>query len=360
MKSALTIWVMTQGIAGTENQCLGVAEALVLKYGGTIVTKRVNLRFPYRLWSPFLKWGEGPGMLTHTSDPITPPWPDVLIAGGRRAIGIARYIRKASKGRTFVCVVQHPKVSFDDFDLVAMPWHDSEAPLSPCGGGWRAEDATGEEKVFITHGAPNRITPALLDAARAKWQDTLAPLPAPRTAVLIGGNSRTHRMGTTTMDHLIEHLRALHATRGGSLMMTVSRRTPKDLREKLERAFQPCHPRVGGDPSTNNPNAAQWAPAFAGATTLVFTGQGENPYHGFLSFADYIVCTTDSTSMISDAATTGKPIEFFLLPGGSARHDRFIANCRDLGVGVPGTTYTPWADAERVAEVIDKMIKERP
>lgn len=378
MNSPFIIWVITEGIAGTENQCLGVAEALAARLshqtpppsrggqGGDIVTKRVNLRLPYRLWSPFLKWGEGPRMLTRTSDKIVPPWPDVVIAGGRKAVGIARYIRRVSNGQTFVCLVQHPKVSFDDFDLVAMPRHDSRNVPSPCkgegqGGGQNKNTPTrpaaqvdlppqGGGKIILTHGAPNRITPALLDAARAKWRDTLAPLPGPRTAVLIGGTSKHHRMGAATMDRLIEHVRTLHATRGGSLMITVSRRTPEDLRERLCTAFHLPLEGGGARPETGR----------GGENIYLFTGTGDNPYHGFLAYADYIICTTDSTSMISDAATTGKPIEFFPLPGGSRRHDRFIAHCRDLGVGVPGATYTPWKDAERVAEVIEEMLKKRP
>jgi hypothetical protein len=223
----------------------------------------------------------------------------------------------------------------------------------------------------MTHGAPNRITPELLATARDEWRDQLAPLPGPRTAVLIGGNSRTHRLGTATMDALIAHLKALQARRGGSLMITVSRRTPKDLRERLRKAFAAGVPSPsqgegqGGGQSQKNlasvPHPTPPPERGRGQTALpsifLYTGDGPNPYHGFLAFADYIICTTDSTSMISDAATIGTPIEFFPLPGGSRRHDRFMAHCASLGI--PGARYTPWNDADRVAEVIEKMIKER-
>ena len=92
---------------------------------------------------------------------------------------------------------------------------------------------------------------------------------------------------------------------------------------------------------------------------MVYTGDGENPYHGFLAYADYIVCTSDSTSMISDAATTGHEIEIFPLRGGSARHGRFMAHLARLGVGVPGGAYVPFDDAGRVAGAIKTLLEKR-
>ncbi len=282
-------------------------------------------------------------MLTATSDPVAPPWPDIVIAGGRKAIGIARYIRKVSMGRTFVCIVQHPRVRFDHFDLVAVPLHDVTNVIAAHAAISRPHEVPAcAGTTIVTNGAPNRITPGWLDAAREKWRDILAPLPSPRTAVLIGGNSKHHRLSAATMARLITHLKELHATRGGSLMITVSRRTPMDLREKLAAAFP--SPLVREGP----------------AATFVYTGTGENPYAGFLAYADYIIVTTDSTSMMSDAATVGKPIEFFPLPGGSRRNDKFLAHCHDLGVGIMGGTYEPWRDATLVADQIQKMIEKRP
>lgn len=314
MSEKLTIWVLTErGLTGTENQCLGIAEAL----NGNITVKRIGLKWPYRLWSPFLRCGEGPNMFAVESDPVSPPFPDIVIAGGRKAIGPSRYIRHASLGRTFVCIVQDPKVNLTDFDLIAAPAHD---------------DVIGPD-VFVTNGAPNRITPALLTAAHDKWASTLSPLPSPRIAVLIGGNSKTHRLGTHQMDGIITRLKQVQMAQNAGLMITISRRTPKDLAEKLIKAFPPPH--------------------------VVYTGSGDNPYHGFLAYADYIICTNDSTSMISDTATTGKPIEIIELPGHSKRHDRFMAMLRSLGVTNNNGGYTPWNDARRVADRIKDLLEKR-
>lgn len=347
-----TLWIITEGIAGTENQCIGIAESLKTRFWTSldIVIKRVNLKFPYSLWSPFWTCGEGPSMLTPNSSSISAPFPDIVIAGGRKAIGIARYIRKASMGHTFVCIVQHPRVRFDYFDLVAVPMHDMKKDCHPrlgqdlettniiasqatisCLSGVAAKPGT----TITTNGAPNRITSQWLSTARDKWRDIITPLPTPRTAVLIGGNSKHHRLSLATMDRLIAHLHDLQEKRSGSLMITVSRRTPEDLRKKLQQTFAAHVP-----------------------STLIYTGVGDNPYAGFLAYADYIIVTTDSTSMISDAASTGKPIEFFPLPGGSKRNDIFLAHCRDLGIGISNTPYERWRDTEQVADRIENMINK--
>ncbi len=150
------------------------------------------------------------------------------------------------------------------------------------------------------------------------------------------------------MNRLIAHLHDVQTKRGGSLMITVSRRTPQDLREKLEQAF------AARVPSPSQGEREQTAlPA-----TLIYTGTGDNPYAGFLAYADYIIVTTDSTSMISDAASTGKPIEFFPLPGGSRRNDKFLNHCHNLGIGIPNTSYERWRDTDQVADRIGNMINK--
>ena len=74
--SQVTCWVVTDGKAGMENQCLGLAEAL----GLTPVVKRIKLRSPWKQLSPFLRHGLGHAF-SRKGDPIEPPWPDLLEAG---------------------------------------------------------------------------------------------------------------------------------------------------------------------------------------------------------------------------------------------------------------------------------------
>src|SRR5262245_41653904 len=112
----ITCWIVTEGLAGTENQCLGVAEAL----GIMPEIKRIRLRQPWKSFSPFLGFEQN---MTF-SPPLQPPWPDLLLASGRKSIAASRYIKKASGGRTFTVQIQDPRISPSYFDLVAVPEHD--------------------------------------------------------------------------------------------------------------------------------------------------------------------------------------------------------------------------------------------
>jgi len=305
----ITCWIVTEGIAGTENQCLGVAQAL----GVTPTIKRISLNAPWNILSPFI----GFEMAGTFSPKLQKPWPDLLIASGRKAVAAARYIKKKSKGKTFTVFLQDPKVRPSQFDLVAVPLHDRiRGP-----------------NVIVTNGAPNKITPESLVHAKNKFSSLFSPLKAPRVAVLIGGNSKSYKMPLRLIEKLCKQLNEIDA----SLMITTSRRTGE---ENLKIIQKQC------DKDTN----------------FIWNSRGENPYFGMLAWADYILVTADSTSMISDAATTGKPVYIIPLEGGSAKFNTFHTHLKRLGIlrDFDGTlekwVYPPLTDAQNIAAVIKKKM----
>ena len=103
----------------------------------------------------------------------------------------------------------------------------------------------------------------------------------------------------------------------------------------------------------------------ANTNAYLWNGEGENPYYGFLAWADYIIVTADSASMISEAATTGKPVYMVDLAGGSARFDKLHAALLRNGIirTFAGTlqdySYTPLDDATMVAEEIRMRLKNK-
>src|ERR1700722_2781418 len=109
----ISCWVVTDGKAGMENQCLGLAEAL----GVAPTVKRVKLRAPWRQLSPFLRLGL-PFAHSSAGDRIAPPWPDLLIATGRHSVPASLYTRRASGGKTFTVQLQNPVIDPSRFDLV--------------------------------------------------------------------------------------------------------------------------------------------------------------------------------------------------------------------------------------------------
>jgi mitochondrial fission protein ELM1 len=304
-KDLNTCWIISEGIAGTENQCLGVAEAL----GVTPRVIRIELNQPWKTLSPYL----GLESAASFKNMPLPPWPDLLIASGRKSIAAARFIKRASAGRTFVVQIQDPRYRRNDFDMIVVPAHD------PARG----------PNVVVTTASPNRVTPARLEAAREQFA-FLESLPRPRVAVLIGGNSKAHRITPAIMEKLCADLKTL----GAGLMITASRRTgPKNLH-------------ILKDQFSGDRNAYLW------------DGTGENPYFGLLAWADTLLVTSDSVSMLSEAATTGKPVYMVPLEGGARRLDAFHQTLKDKGImrvfdgQLEHWVYPPLRDAQLVAEAI--------
>ncbi|MCB1783283.1 MAG: mitochondrial fission ELM1 family protein [Alphaproteobacteria bacterium] len=300
----LKCWIITEGIAGTENQCLGVAQAL----GVTPEVKRVALNFPWNVLSPYLAL-ETSGTF---SPPLKAPWPDLLIASGRKSIAASRYIKRVSGGHCLTVQIQDPRVPADQFDLVAVPAHDP----------------TRGDHVVVTVAAPNKITAQALTDAKLAFPE-LGALSGPRVAVLIGGNSKAYTMSGDVTRSLAGTL----STVQGSLMVTCSRRTGIENHRILQTAL-------------DKPGNFFW------------DGQGENPYLAMLGWADVILVTADSVSMLSESCTTGKPVYMIELEGGSPRISKLHENLMARGAlrpwkgSIESWTYEPLNDAQMVANAI--------
>ncbi|HKJ09101.1 MAG TPA: mitochondrial fission ELM1 family protein [Gammaproteobacteria bacterium] len=311
-----TCWLLCEDKAGMINQARGLAEAAGLEP----VLKRVTRRAPWKylppsLWLAPLK-AAGPG-----SDALTPPWPDVLIASGRYTVALTLAIRRYSGGRTFCVYIQDPKVNPRRFDMVVVPEHD------PCRGA----------NVLTTRGALHRVTPERLAAAAEGFRPSLAELPHPRVAVLLGGNNRYYRLTPELATELARQLADLAHTRGAGFAITPSRRTDPQVVAALRTGL-------------------------AGLPATVWDGQGDNPYFGYLALADVILVTADSVSMVSEACSTGKPVYVIELAGGGAKFRAFHAGLQAAGCTRPFTgaldswEYPPLDDTARVAAELRRRL----
>src|SRR3546814_15545881 len=74
---AMSCWVVTDGKAGMEIQCLGLAEALGLEPQ----VKRVSVGKPWR-WLPACLIRQPLHTLGPKGDRLAPPWPHLLNARG--------------------------------------------------------------------------------------------------------------------------------------------------------------------------------------------------------------------------------------------------------------------------------------
>jgi uncharacterized protein len=309
------IWVLTDGRAGHINQTLGLAEALT----PSPVVKKIGLKAPYRQLSPFLGWGDGRA-LTADSATIAPPWPRLIVTSGRSAIPIALAIKRKTGGRTTVVNVQDPGWPRSRFDLIVAPEHDR---------------LTGPN-VMSTAGALGRTTAAQFAAAGEAFGPSLAHLPHPRVAVLIGGANAVFRTPRAVSERIGRQLAEL-AAQGAGLMITFSRRTGAEMESIVRNAL-------------------------AGSVADIWSGDGPNPYFAYLALSDVILATEDSASMVSEAATTGKPIHILPLEGGSPKFTRFHGAMRARGIARPYAgaieqwTYPPFDETGRVAAAVRRLV----
>src|SRR5688572_16144683 len=110
-------WILVEkGLIGTENQCIAMAEAAGLSYE----IKRLRLKAPWKSVTPWIKIFS----LTDDSAPLAAPWPDVVIASGRKAIAPALWVKKKSGNRTKLVIIQSPVIHDPNFDLVVVAPHD--------------------------------------------------------------------------------------------------------------------------------------------------------------------------------------------------------------------------------------------
>ncbi|GJD87939.1 hypothetical protein BHAOGJBA_1446 [Methylobacterium hispanicum] len=283
-------WIVTDGKAGDENQCVGIAETLGLAYE----LRRVPANGVFGWTAP---WGpidprQGPH---RRRGALAGPFPEIVIASGRRSVPYMRAVRRATEGRTFTAFLKDPRTGQDSADFIWVPDYD---------------DLRGPS-VFTTLTAPHLVTAERIAAARAEPDPRLAGLERPRVAVLIGGDSRHLSYRKADMLRLTSDLRKL-AGSGCRLMVTVSRRTPNPLRDSVKALAH----ETGG---------------------FLWDGTGRNPYVAMLSLADAIVVTSDSANMVSEAVSTGAPVLLFDLPRTYIRHRRMFAGLAIAGALKPFT-----------------------
>lgn len=309
------LWVLTDGKMGDVAQCLGVAEALSLPYDIRVVA-------PRKMFALAMPWGpiDPKDAPNKPESPLSPPFPSVAIASGRRAVPYLRALKRLSKGKTFTVFLKDPKINSKFADFVWAPEHDN----------------LSGENVMVTLTSPHRFSAHKLTQAQENPLPEIAALPRPKAAVLIGGNSRHHTFSEENSKSLLYALTELSVTH--SLMITCSRRTPRDLALSIRQLGQ----------KDGN---------------LFWNGEGENPIIQYLGNADMIVVTTDSTNMVGEAAATGKPIYGFRPTGSHRKFDEFLSKMTSCGVLHPfpgpilAPTYEPIDATPDIAKAISKAIE---
>ena len=267
-------WCLTDGSAGMISQVRGLAEALNVNYE----LKVVKLNFP---WSklPVNLLPLSNVMFKNLNDfNLDSKAPDILISCGKRSIYASLFIKKKSIKRVFSIHIQNPRVNTNNFDIVVAPSHDNVIG----------------HNVITTDLAINHITPKLLDKHAEKMKDSFGSIQKPICTVFIGGKSRNYKFDQSNVIELAKTLDKVMNNNNVQMFIVFSRRTDKFIKDYLKKKY-----------SKQN---------------IVWEGK-DNPYLALMHYSKYLICTSDSVSIISESVSSKKPVFIYKLPS-SKRYNR--------------------------------------
>jgi mitochondrial fission protein ELM1 len=255
------IWAFLSNRPGDNAQVLALAEELGLPF----VTK--PLHYSWRKRMP--RSGRRVSLMTLTRksriEQIFPPWPDLIILVGPRAQPVARWVKKASGGKTRLVLINHPRAPASEFDLV----FTTRQYLPPSG-----------DNVRLLPVAMSRFrSPLEPTQAERAW---LEQLPRPHLLLMIGGPTRYWALSPAYMTGVAARLLARANKLGGALIAAGSARTERPVLQAL-------------------------ASRFAGRPNLRLAID-QPRFQALVDDADELFPTADSVSMISESIITGKPV----------------------------------------------------
>jgi mitochondrial fission protein ELM1 len=314
------IWVLVDNRVGTANQAIELAEEIGKKFE----IKKIEYNYLGKLPSYFLSI-----FPVHVKKSILlrlqkQQPPEIIISAGRRTAALALYLKKTVKTNKTVKIIQimRPNINPREFDLVVLPQHDN-----------------------FNYTLPNivRILGALTNVRNKieQYEETfVSKYPGTRgfIAVIIGGSVKGYKLTLENIKPLVQALSNLSENHSLPLFITFSRRTPKNVKAYFEEKF--LLPHIIYDPLDGH----------------------YNPYPALLGKAEYIIATTDSISMCSEAASTGKPVYVFSPENFTLKkHNFFIQQLVDLGLirrldlqagTLEKYNYKPLAEITKVKEII--------
>ena len=307
--------LLTEGMHGMISQVEGMAKALNTEYSHKIV----RLSFPWNLIPPkftpisdiilkdktYLTEGETPGL---------------IISCGRKSV-IPSILLKKKNPKIFTIHIQDPKVSFKNFDAIIAPEHDNVIG----------------DNVYISKGAIHYITESEIKKAKPYLANKIKSQKL--VSLILGGPNKYYSFGKDQLIEIFNEIRSNFISKGYTIIVIPSIRTPKMIIDLAINEF--------------------------GADGYVVNSVDKQAYLSAFALATNIVVTCDSTSMVSEAAASGKPI-FVAHMKAKKNNYRFkkffqlfkeMGITRDLGEQVESWTYNKLNEATRIAALINSKLE---
>jgi len=305
--------LLTEGMHGMISQVEGLAKALGLDF----IHEKIELN---NFWKFF------PPKITPVQDfvfknKINSQF-DVVISCGRKSVIPSIYLKKKFKSKIINIHIQEPKVSLDNFDFVVAPEHDGLIG----------------KNVLTSKGAVHYLTNDELDENEDYLKSKINAQKKIVTLIL-GGPTRYYDYNNKVIDGIFSKIEKNFLKNNYQLIVVPSMRTPQYIIEKAKDYF----------------NEDQ----------VIIPNVDKKAYLSSLRISDYIIVTCDSTSMISEAAITGKPIYVAQMPAikNNQRFKSFfnlfesLNIIKELNDSVENWTYIKLNETNEIANQIKEKIK---
>ena len=311
--SKLKALLLTQGMHGMVSQVEGLAKALNLNYKH----QEIKLKKFWNFIPPFLT----PISMSVLENQFIFD-SKVVISCGRKSVIPSLALKKKYKEKIFTIHIQDPKVSLNKFDLIICPEHDN---------------ITGNN-VIKTTGAIHYLSEK--EISKENNYLKIDKENKKIIAFIIGGPNKYYTYSEKEIDFLFNKIKSIFTRDKYKLVVIPSYRTPSDIIKKAFNSFGHDH--------------------------MVIKDIDKKAYLSALSISDYIVVTCDSTSMISEAAITGKPIYVAQMNSSknNLRFQKFFSQFKQLNIIKDLTdkidlwSYSKLDEVNRISPLFNEKIKK--
>ena len=254
--------LLTEGMHGMISQVEGLAKALDIDF----THHKVELNSFWKLIPPKFT-----PISNFTFNSIDSKDFDIIISCGRKSVIPSICLKKNSKKKVYNIHIQDPKVSLKNFDFIVAPEHDG---------------LTGEN-VILSKGSIHYLTNEEIINNREYLSEKLSKDKEYLTLIL-GGPNKYYDYDDKNLSIIFDRVKNILEKNNLQAIIVPSMRTPKKTIDLSDTYFGKDH--------------------------LVIKDIDKKAYLSGLSLAKYIIVMCDSTSMISEAALTGKPIYIAEIP----------------------------------------------
>ncbi|MDA9599944.1 mitochondrial fission ELM1 family protein [Candidatus Pelagibacter sp.] len=305
--------LLTEGMHGMISQVEGLAKALDIDF----THHKVELNHLWKFIPPNLS-----PVSQNVFKKIDHDDFDVIISCGRKSVIPSIHLKNTSNKKVFNIHIQDPKVDLNKFDFIVAPEHD----------------AIQGQNVISTKGAIHYLTENEISENKDYLNSFIKKDERKIWTLILGGPTKYYDYSTINMKHIFTSLYKLLKKHDFQLVVIPSMRTPI--------------------------NTIHYASEFFGDNHTIIMDVDKKAYLSALALSENIIVTCDSSSMISEAALTGKPIYIAsILPRKNDKRFQSFRNLfrelnitRNLGEEVENWTYEKLDETNRVANIIKQKI----